>query len=96
MVLILKAYIYLPIRSLSLFGALSLKLQLTPPPHKSAFARMCSDFTHLGGKIFKGTETVLDAEAWLSSCERIFSHMKISGHYQVLVASSMLQERALH
>ena len=54
------------------------------PPRKFAFARMCSDFTHLGGKIFKGTEIVLEVEAWLSSCERIFSRMEISSHHRVL------------
>ena len=53
----------------------------TPPPHQSVFARYCSDFTHLGGKPFLGSESVLDVQAWLRTCERIFSHMEISDHH---------------
>lgn len=65
------------------------------PLCKSAFARMCSDFSHLGGKPFKGLESVLEVQAWLCTCERIFTRMDLSDHHWVLLASSMLQERSL-
>ena len=65
------------------------------PPRKSAFARQCSDFAHLGGKPFKGSESVLEVQAWFRTCERIFSRMDLSDHDRVLVTSSLLQERAL-
>ena len=65
------------------------------PPRKSAFARLCSDFSHLGGKPFKGSESVLEVQAWIRTCERIFSRMDLSDHDRVLVTSSLLQERAL-
>ena len=31
-------------------------------PRKSAFARQCIDFSHLGGKPFKGSESVLEVQ----------------------------------
>ena len=60
----------------------------------SSFARLCSDYTHLGGTAFKGTETVIEIQFWLRSCERIFSRMALSDLQKVQVASSMLQGRA--
>ena len=65
------------------------------PSQKYAFARMCSDYSHLGGKPFKGSKSVLEVQTWLRASERIFSRMDLSDHHRVLVASSMLQERAL-
>lgn len=65
------------------------------PPRKSAFARQCSDFSHLGGKPFKGSESVLEVQAWLRTCERIFSRMDLSDHDRFLVTSNLLQECAL-
>ena len=36
------------------------------PTHpKSGFARLCSDYTNLGGKPFKGSESVVEVQAWL-------------------------------
>ena len=66
-----------------------------PTYPKSGFARLCSDYTNLGGKPFKGSESVIEIQAWLRSCDRIFSRMNLSDLHRVQVASSMLQERAL-
>ena len=66
------------------------------PTHpKSGFARLCSDYTNLGGEPFKGSETVIEVQAWLRSCDRIFSRMNLIDLHRVQVASSMLRERAL-
>ena len=64
-------------------------------PRKSAFARLCSDFIHLGGKPFNGSETVLEVQAWIRVCERNFTRMTLPDHDRVLVASSHLEGRAL-
>ena len=61
----------------------------------SVFARLCSDFTHLGGKPFSGSENVLEVQAWIRICERIFTRMDIPDHDRVLIASSQLLSRAL-
>ena len=66
------------------------------PTHpKSGFARLCSDYTNLGGESFRGSETVIEVQAWLRSCDRIFSRMNLIDLHRVQVASSMLRERAL-
>ena len=66
------------------------------PTHpKSGFARLCNDYTNLGGKPFKGSETIIEVQAWLRTCDRIFSRMNLIDLHRVQVASSMLQERAL-
>ena len=62
---------------------------------KSGFARLCSDYTNLGGKPFKCSETIIDVQAWLRTCNRIFSRMNLIDLHRVQVASSILQERAL-
>ena len=66
------------------------------PTHpRSGFARLCRDYTDLGGRPFKGSESVIEIQAWLKSCDRIFSRMNLIDLHRVQVASSMLQERAL-
>ena len=66
------------------------------PTHpRSGFARLCRDYTDLGGRPFKGSESVVEIQAWLKSCDRIFSRMNLIDLHRVQVASSMLQERAL-
>ena len=66
------------------------------PTHpKSGFARLCNDYTKLGGKPFKGSETIIEVQAWLRTCDRIFSRMKLIDLHRVQVTSSMLQEGAL-
>ena len=66
------------------------------PTHpKSGFARLCNDYTNLGGKPFKGSETIIEVQAWLRTCDRIFIRMNLVDLHRVQMASSMLQERAL-
>ena len=66
------------------------------PTHpKSGFACLCNDYTNLGGKQFKGTETIIEVQAWLRTCDRIFSRMNLTDLHRVQVASSMLQARAM-
>ena len=49
----------------------------------------------MGGEPFKGSETIIEVQAWLRSCDRIFSRMNLIDLHRVQVASSMLRERAL-
>ena len=65
------------------------------PPPRMDFARLCSDYSHLGGRPFKGSKSVINVQAWLRTCERIFNRMGLSDLHRVQVASSQLQERAL-
>ena len=66
-----------------------------PTRPRSDFARLCRDYTDLGGGPFRGSESVIEIQAWLKSCDRIFSCMNLIDLHRVQVASSMLQERAL-
>ena len=48
------------------------------PTHpKSGFARLCSDYTNLGGRPLIGSESVIEVQAWLRTCDRIFSCMNL-------------------
>ena len=53
---------------------------------KSGFARLCSDYTNLGGKPLKDFETIIEVQAWLRSCDRIFSRMNLVDLHRVQVA----------
>ncbi|MDQ4222826.1 hypothetical protein RBK84_00350, partial [Pseudomonas aeruginosa] len=67
----------------------------TPPlPNQPNFAKLCGDYTRLGGKSFKGSEGVIEVQAWLKSCDRIFTCMNLSDLHRVRIASCMLKERA--
>ena len=46
-----------------------------PTYPRSGFARLCSD--DLGGRPFKVSESVIEIQAWLKSCDRIFSRMNL-------------------
>ena len=39
---------------------------------RADFAKLNKDYTSLGGKPFQGTESAMDVQDWLDSCERIF------------------------
>ena len=62
---------------------------------RSGFACLCRDYTNLGGNPFKGSETIIEVQAWLRTCDRVFSRVNLIDLHRVQVASSMLQERAL-
>lgn len=61
----------------------------------SGFARFCRDYTDLDGRPFKGSESVIEIQARLRSCDHIFSRTNLVDLHRVQMASSMLQERAL-
>ena len=66
------------------------------PTHPSSgFARLCSEYANLGGKSFKGSEGIIEVQAWLKSCDRIFTCMDLSDLHRIQVVSRMLHERAL-
>ena len=71
--------------------------QAAPAPNaapRADFARMCKDFTSLGGKPFLGKEGVVEVQAWLKTCERVFGHMAVTDRQKVEIASSFLQGNA--
>ena len=45
------------------------------------------NFTNLGGKTFKGTESVVEAQAWIRSCERIFRGLRLDDGQKRMIAS---------
>lgn len=60
------------------------------PPPRTDFARLCNDYSHLGGKPFEGTEAVIEFQSWLRTCERIFTRIGLSEMHRVQVASNQL------
>ena len=58
-------------------------------------AALYRNFSSLGGKPFKGTETVVEAQAWIRSCERIFRGLNLDDQQKRFLASWQLQEGAL-
>ena len=42
---------------------------LEPTHPRFGFARLCNDYTNLGGKPFKSSETIIEVQAWLRTCE---------------------------
>ena len=59
------------------------------------FAKMCKDFTSLGGKPFKGTEPAEEVQRWMDSCVRIFGDLGIEDAMKRKLASRQLQSRAM-
>lgn len=59
------------------------------------FAELCKKFATLGGKPFKGTETIVEVQAWIQSCERIFKGLKLEDDMKRYLASWQLQDKAL-
>ena len=53
------------------------------------------NFSSLGGKPFKGTKSVIEAQAWIHSCERIFRGLNLDDQQKRFLASWQLQEGAL-
>lgn len=65
--------------------------RIPDPTHPEfGFARLCSDYTNLGGKPFMGFESVIQVQAWLRTCDHIFSRMNLIDLHRVQVASSIL------
>ena len=67
---------------------------IDPVPPQVSFVALCKDFINLGGKPFKGSESIIEIQAWLRSCERIFKSMKLSDERIRKMASWQLLESA--
>ena len=67
---------------------------VAPVQPRVSFATLCKEFTSLGGKPFKGTESIIEVQAWLRSCEKIFKSLDISDNQKRFMASWQLQEGA--
>ena len=64
---------------------------VNPVPSQVSFAALCKDFKHLGGQPFKGSESIIEVQEWLRSCERIFKSMRLSDERKRHMASWQLQ-----
>ena len=65
------------------------------PPHVAFnFSTLCKDFTDLGGKPFMGTETYVEARAWLRETERIFGLIGLEDARRVQLAAWQLKGEA--
>ena len=57
-------------------------------------AELYKKFEKLGGKPFIGKESIIDAQAWVRSCEKIFKGLKLQDEQKRLIASWQLQGEA--
>ena len=46
-------------------------------PRPVDFAKLCKDYTALGGKVFLGTESTIEVQRWINACRRIFGDLGI-------------------
>ena len=67
-------------------------IQVQPQPD---FSILCKKFNDLGGKPFKGTESIIEVQAWIHLCERIFKGLNIEDGMRRFLASWQLQDGAL-
>src|SRR5574338_1330206 len=63
-------------------------------PRLVDFAKLCKDYTTLGGKVFLGTESTIEVQRWIDACRRIFGDLGIEGATKRKLASRQLQGRA--
>ena len=63
---------------------------------KADFAKLCKDYTSLGGKLLHATELATEVQDWLDSCERIFKDLGIDDAMKRKLASRNLQGRAIN
>lgn len=59
------------------------------------FAKIYRDFINLGGKIFAGSESVIEVQKWLDTYDRIFSDLELEDAMKRRVASRQLTGRAM-
>ena len=64
-------------------------------PRVVDFAKICKDFTTLGGKSFKGTESTVEIKGWLDTCIQIFGDLGIDNATTRMLALRLLQGRAM-
>ena len=46
-------------------------------PPRGDFSKLKGDFLKMGGKTFSGTETVVEVQEWLETCEEIFGDLEL-------------------
>ena len=63
---------------------------------RADFAKLCKDYTSLGGKPFHGTKSSMDVQDWLDSYERIFEDLGIEDATKRKLASRQLQGWAMN
>ena len=68
--------------------------EVVQAPTQPNFTMICKNYTTLGGKTFKGTESLVEVQAWIRSCEKIFKALKLDDEYKCLLASCNLDEAA--
>jgi hypothetical protein len=52
-------------------------------------------YKNLGGVPFTGIRTIMEAQAWLKSCERIFMGLELADNMKRFLASWLLKDEAL-
>lgn len=67
---------------------------VVPVESQINLATFCVNYTRVGGKPFKGVESILEAQIWLRTCGKIFNGLKIEDEQRRFLASWQLQERA--
>ena len=65
-------------------------------PRKADFAKLSKDFLNLGGKTFNGTESIMEVQGWLSTCERIFRDLELEDGMKRRLASRQLTGLAMN
>ena len=63
-------------------------------PTQPNFAMVCKNYTTLGGKIFRGIESLVGVQAWIRSCEKIFKGLRLDDEHKRLLASWNLEGAA--
>ena len=63
---------------------------------RADFAKLCKDYTSLGGKPFYGTKSATEVQDWLDSCECIFEDLGIEDAMKRKLASRQLHGRAMN
>ena len=63
-------------------------------PHEE-LSKLLKTYTHLGGKSFEGTESIMEIQAWLRTLDKIFNDMQLDDQRKRQVASRQLKGVAL-
>ena len=59
-----------------------------PTQYQPNLADLYKSFSRLGGRPFTGKESIIEAQAWIRSCEKIFKGFKLQDDQMRLIASS--------
>ena len=69
---------------------------LIQPPAAQYFEldRVAKRYKNLGGKTFSGTDTVIEALAWLKTCEKILEVLRLGDQDKDIMGAWLMQEQA--